>query len=150
LEGNSPVYDPPASIHDVEVLLRGLKDDASYKESFPAYSGSWSLRILKPGRYKISARLFPQRSISEKGQRGEVNLASLNGGLAHIKLGRNEVILRIQKRATSVAVMLDADAGVVDLECWFTGQLSLSRELGAFFVDVERVGEKKFNMKISR
>jgi len=54
------------------------------------------------------------------------------------------VQLRIQNGATAISATTDAEAGVTDLECWFTGQLPLERELGAFFVEIERVGDKKY------
>lgn len=124
-------------------ILQGLKSDNNYKESFPAYSGSWAVNIARPGRYKITASLLPGAATSP----AEKAAMRLLGGTAHVKLGRNEVKLRLIKGASSVSVKTDADAGVTDLECWFTGQLALTRELGAFFVEIERVGEKKFDLK---
>ena len=37
---------------------------------------------------------------------------------------------------------MDLDAGPVDLEIWFDGQLLNDRILGAFFVSLERKGER--------
>jgi len=123
--------------------LRGLNDNEEYKLSFPAYSGSWSVAIRRPGRYKITARLLPNSGIKAEDQR----LAKLQGGYAHIQLGSNKVRLQVMKGATSVSAFIDADQGTTNLECWFVGQLALERELGAFFVEIERVGDKKFDLK---
>lgn len=123
--------------------LRGLKDNEEYKLSFPAYSGSWSVAIRRPGRYKITARLLPDTGIKDEDQR----LAKLQGGYAHIQLGSNKVTLQVMKGATSVSAFIDAEQGATNLECWFVGQLALERELGAFFVEIERTGEKKFDLK---
>ena len=123
--------------------LRGLNDNEEYKLSFPAYSGSWSVAIRRPGRYKITARLLPNSGIRTEDQR----LAKLQGGYAHIQLGSNKVQLQVMKGAASVSAFIDADQGTSNLECWFVGQLALERELGAFFVEIERVGDKKFDFE---
>ena len=39
--------------------------------------------------------------------------------------------------------MLDLDAGPLEMEAWFEGQLLGERKLGAFFVEVDRLGERK-------
>jgi hypothetical protein len=124
-------------------MLRGLNDNAEYKLSFPAYSGSWSVAIRRPGRYKITARLLPNSGVQPEDQQ----LAKLQGGYAHIQLGSNKVRLQVMKGATSVSAFIDADQGTSNLECWFVGQLALERELGAFFVEIERVGDKKFDFE---
>ncbi|NWK54496.1 hypothetical protein HW115_02660 [Verrucomicrobiaceae bacterium N1E253] len=142
-DGSALASEPMVALAKLTAIIRGLHEHESYKQSFPAYSGSWSLNIKRPGRYKLTARLLPASVLSEK-DRG---LAKLLGGRAHFKLGQNEVQLRIQQGAEAVSVLIDADAGITDLECWFTGQLSLERELGAFFVEVERMGDKKFNIE---
>jgi len=143
-DGSALASDPMVYRSRLLATLRGIRDNEDYKESFPAYSGSWSVKIVRAGRYKITARLLPKDGVDPSDEA----LAKLQGGQAHIKLGRNEVQLKLMKGATSVSVLLDADAGVTDLECWFVGQLALERELGAFFVDVERVGEKKFELNL--
>ena len=123
--------------------LRGLNDNEGYKLSFPAYSGSWSVAIRRPGRYKITARLLPNSRIQPEDQR----LAKLQGGYAHFQLGSNKVRLQVMKGATSVSAFIDANQGTSNLECWFVGQLALERELGAFFVVIERIGDKKFDFE---
>lgn len=142
-DGSGIASEPMVYEDKLLAILRGLRDHPDYKESFPAYSGSWSVNLLRPGRFKISARLLPDSGLHDE----DGALAKLQGGLAYARLGGNEVQLRIQKGATSVSVLVDADAGVMDLECWFTGQLSLERELGAFFVEIQRVADKKFDFK---
>ncbi len=94
-------------------------------------------------RSKITASLLPKEATKPE----EKTLAKLLGGQAFIQLGRNKVQLNLLKGASAVSVLVDADAGVTDLECWFTGQLALERELGAFFVEIQRVGDKKFDLK---
>ncbi|BDS08078.1 hypothetical protein NT6N_31180 [Oceaniferula spumae] len=142
-DGSSPLSVPMVYQENLIEVLDALKTNAEYRETFPAYSGSWAVNITRSGRYKITASLLPEGVEGEKHK----NLKKLEGGQAHIKLGRNEVQLRLHKGATSVSVQTDADPGVTDLECWFTGQLPLTRELGAFFVTIERVGDKKFDLK---
>lgn len=142
-DGSSPSSVPVRSIRDLESMIQGIQRDEKYKQSFPGYSGSWSVNIIRSGRYKITARLLNPDGV------GIVSPPALQGGQAHIKLGSNEVRLRLIKGATSVSVTVDAEQGVSDLECWFTGQLSLERELGAFFVEIERVDDKKFKLKAS-
>ena len=140
-DNSSPLSRPIVFQKDLLVMLEGLKNDR-YKEKFPAYCGSWSVNIMKSGRYKITARLLPKSLDSE--------LAKLKAGRAFVQLGGNQVQLTIQKGATAVSATTDAEAGVIDLECWFTGQLPLERELGAFFVEIERVGDKKYNIPIGQ
>ncbi|MBT8043569.1 MAG: hypothetical protein KJO79_01360, partial [Verrucomicrobiae bacterium] len=127
---------------DLLATLRSLHDD-NYRQKFPAYSGSWAVNIVRAGRYKITARLLPEQASSDR----EKELAKLKGGQAFVRLGRNQVQLGLMKGASSISVLVDSDAGVTDLECWFTGQLALERELGAFFVEIERVGDKKFDLQ---
>ncbi len=141
-DGTSPVSRPVVGQKELLDLLAGLADQ-KYRESFPAYSGSWSVHITRPGRYQITARLLPREAASPR----EKPLARLQGGQAFFRLGRNQVQLALQKGASAVSVLTDAEAGVTDLECWFTGQLALERELGAFFVEIKRVGAKKFDLR---
>lgn len=142
-DGTALLSAPMIYQNNLTGILRGLQSNASYKEKFPAYSGSWAVDIARPGRYKITASLLPLSAAAPE----DKELMKLRGGTAHIRLGRNEVRLRLIKGASSVSVKTDADAGITDLECWFTGQLALTRELGAFFVKIERVGDKKFDFK---
>ncbi len=127
------------SVVDILTALRG----GEYRNAFPAYSGSWAVNVRRPGRYKITASLLPKEAQNPE----EKSLAKLQGGQAFFKLGRNQVQLNLLKGASAVSAHIDSDAGGADLECWFTGQLALERELGAFFVEIERVGDKKFDLK---
>lgn len=142
-DGSSPLSAPMVGQQHLLDVLEGLKTSAKYKETFPAYSGSWSVHIARPGRYKITASLLPVETQDPE----QKKLMKLDGGTAHIRLGQNEVQLRLHPGATAVSVQTDAEAGTTQLESWFTGQLSLTRELGAFFVEIERVGDKKFDLK---
>lgn len=138
---SSPSAQPLVYQKDLLGILRELKN-GKYRNAYPAHSGSWSVNIRRPGRYQITASLLP----TDMDARCK-KLARLRGGRAFVRLGGNLVQLQIAKGATSVTVQTDADAGVTDLECWFTGQLALERELGAFFVEIQRVGEKKFEFE---
>lgn len=140
-DGSSPSSQPLVYQKDLLAILEELQDE-EYRQNYPARSGSWSLNIEKPGRYQITARLLPSDIDDERKK-----LAKLRGGRAFVRLGRNLVELQLTKGASSVTVKTDADAGVIDLECWFTGQLALERELGAFFVEIQRVGDKKFDFE---
>ncbi|MBT8038518.1 MAG: hypothetical protein KJO21_13355 [Verrucomicrobiae bacterium] len=142
-DGTLPASQPLVYQKDLVAILHGLTDQ-KYRESFPAYSGSLSVNITRPGRYQMTARLLP----AEAQKPEEKPLAQLQGGRAFFRLGGNQIQLRLQKGASAVSVFTDADAGVTDLECGFTGQLALERELGAFFVEIKRVGDKKFDLKV--
>ena len=63
--------------------------------------------------------------------------------MAHIRAGQEEIRIEIKAGATSFRMPVDLDAGPVDLEVWFDGQLLNERILGAFFVSLERKGERK-------
>ena len=143
VNGESPNSMAMVYQDDLLAILGGLKNNPKYKDEFPAYSGSWAVNITRSGRYKITASLLP--SDTANGQYKE--LMKLAGGTAFIRLGGNVAQLKVMKGATSVTLQMDADAGIIDMECWFTGQLALTRELGAFFVEIERVSDKKFDLK---
>lgn len=140
----SPSSKPVVYKSDLFAMLHGLRDNELYKQSFPSYSGSWAVNITRSGRYKITARLLPEQWMKS----GVKELAMLQGGQAYIKLGNTKVQLGLTRGATAVSVLIDADRGVTNLECWFTGQLSLERELGAFFVDIERIGDKEHDFQL--
>ena len=123
------------SLAEVVTLLTKLKD-SGYREKFPPSSGSWALNIIQPGRYEITARLLPA------GINGD--LAKLKAGRAFVQLGGNQVQLQMNGGSSAITITVDADAGYKELECWFTGQLPLERELGAFYVEIKRIGEKKY------
>ncbi|MCP5535215.1 MAG: hypothetical protein H7A51_03150 [Akkermansiaceae bacterium] len=142
-DGTAPSSKPIIFQDSLVDVLNALRTDEHYRNTFPAYSGSWSVNIIRAGRYRITASLLP-REVSKPEEKA---LAVLRGGEAFVQWGRNKVQLRLLDGATAVSVLTDADAGVTDLECWFTGQLALERELGAFFVEIERVGDKKFDLK---
>lgn len=145
-DGSAMASEPMVYLSKLVAILRGLHENEEYKKSFPAYSGSWSVNIKREGRYKITGRLLPKEGV----QADDVDLGKLLGGRAHARLGRNEVQLRVMKGASSVSMFIDAEEGVTDLECWFTGQLVLERELGAFFVEIERVGDRKYQLKAKK
>ena len=140
--GESPSFRPPKSIGDLKSKLTALLKDEKYRESFPSYSGSWSINIKRAGRYQITARLLPKEEKDAAHYR-------LKKGMAHVRLGKRESQLRLMEGSSQITVQMDVDAGVQDLECWFTGQLALERVLGAFFVTIERVGEKKLDLKLN-
>ncbi|MGE9270369.1 MAG: hypothetical protein ACQKBU_06155, partial [Verrucomicrobiales bacterium] len=64
----------------------------------------------------------------------------------HVRVGKQEVQLQVMEGASSVSVSVDLDEGPQDLEAWFHGQLPGDRKLGAFFVTLERIGEKSMEM----
>jgi len=134
--GGAPSSSPPKSMGDLRSKMSALLSDEKYRESFPSYSGSWSVLIKRPGRYKITACLLPPESGGRR----------LEKGTAHVRLGKREAKLRLIEGSSVITVLMDTDAGVQDLECWFTGQLALERVLGAFFVSIERVGDKKLDL----
>lgn len=142
--GKSPLSRPYVSMAELDHVVRAISENETYRESFPATSGSWSVNIKRSGRYKITAALLMG---SLPGDADAYSGPKLKGGAVHVQLGLNHVQMSLLKGATTVTLMTDADAGVMDLECWFTGQLALERELGAFFVEIQRVGDKKYKLK---
>jgi hypothetical protein len=51
--------------------------------------------------------------------------------------------MEVVKGATAVTLRMDLEAGELDLEAWFSGQLPEGRILGALFAEIERVGDRK-------
>lgn len=112
---------------------------AATRNLLPSISGHWKLELIASGNYEISFSLLPPEATDE--ERNEIG--QLNEGLAHIRVGQEEVQLMAQKGATLIRIPMDLDAGALDLEVWFDGQLLNDRILGAFFVSLERKGPRK-------
>ena len=64
-------------------------------------------------------------------------------GRVHLRSGKRELQMDLRQGATAVTLNLDLAAGELDLEAWFTGQLSDKRILGASFAEIQRLGERK-------
>ena len=67
----------------------------------------------------------------------------LKKGSAHVRAGKREVQAELMEGASWVALEIDLEAGPVDLEAWFGGQLEDDTRIGAFYVEIERVGERR-------
>ena len=63
-------------------------------------------------------------------------------GVSHTVAGRSLLRPEVPTLA-EVTLMLDLDAGPVEMEAWLEGPLLGEKKLAAFFVDVERLGERK-------
>ena len=122
---------------DIRALLKDAQVAAT-RNALPPTSGHWKLDAAREGNYEISFGLLPPEAPAED----RTALAQLRKGVAHLRAGQEEVRVEIQPGATSFRVPLDLDAGPVDLEIWFDGQLLNDRILGAFFASIERKGPR--------
>lgn len=111
---------------------------AGTRNALPSTSGHWKLQVEREGNYEIGFSLLPPEAKAEE----RTAIGQLRPGVAHIRAGQEELRLDIKQGATSFRVPMDLDAGPVDLEVWFSGQLLNERILGAFFASLERKGER--------
>jgi len=112
---------------------------AKTRNSLPSTSGHWKLDIAREGNYEIVFSLLPP----EASEQERKELAQLKTGIAHVRIGKEELRLAIKEGATSFKVPMDLDAGPTNLEIWFDGQLLNDRILGAFFASMEYKGIRK-------
>ena len=112
---------------------------AATRNALPSTSGHWKLHAEREGNYEIGFALLPPEAPAEE----RTAIGQLRPGVAHIRAGQEELRLDVKQGATSFRVPVDLDAGPLDLEIWFDGQLLNERILGAFFVSLERKGERK-------
>jgi arylsulfatase A-like enzyme len=112
---------------------------AGTRNALPSTSGHWKLQVEREGNYEVSFSLLPPEATPDERRA----IGQLRPGVAHLRAGQEELRLEIQQGATSFRVPMDLDAGPLDLEVWFSGQLLNDRILGAFFVSLERKGERK-------
>jgi len=112
---------------------------AGTRNPLPSTSGHWKLQVAREGNYEIIFSLVPPEAPAEDRRA----LGRLRPGTAHVRAGQEEAKMVVQDGATSLKVPLDLDAGPLDLEAWFDGQLLNERILGAFFVSIERKGDRK-------
>ncbi len=111
---------------------------AATRNPLPSTSGHWKLQVAREGSYEMTFSLVPPEVSAEE----RTKLGVLRPGIAHIRAGQEELRLAIKQGASSFRVPVDLDAGPIDLEIWFDGQLLNDRILGAFFASVERKGER--------
>jgi hypothetical protein len=119
-------------------LLEQLADP-SRLAALPAISGHWKLNVAREGHYRVTLRKLPPEATDEERRR----LGKLRAGKVHLRAGRFELQSGVLENATAVTVGMDFAQGPVEFEAWFDGQLPGDRILGAFFVSLERVGERK-------
>ena len=124
-----------ASQSAIRGKLQALSDGAAVAET----AGLWKLRAASAGHYRITLSPLP----AEAAEAERSKLGKLKAGTVHIRSGKREVQMALSKGASSVTLNMDLAAGELDLETWFTGQLSDARILGAFFAEIERLGERK-------
>jgi len=115
---------------------------AKTRNALPELSGHWKLKAVRPGNYMVRMSLVPLDASEEERR----TLGKLRPGVAHVRVGKQEVQLQVMEGASSVAVGVDLDEGPADLEAWFSGQLPDKRKLGAMFVSIERKGEKSVEL----
>ncbi len=111
---------------------------AATRNALPSTSGHWKLQVEREGNYEVGFSLLPPEASAEERR----ELGQLRPGLVHIRAGQEEQRMEVKQGATSFRVPVDLDAGPIDLEIWFDGQLLNDRILGAFFATLERKGER--------
>lgn len=121
----------------VRKVLASVKDGGGGLKD--GLSGHWKLRAERDGHYRVKMSKLPPEAAA--GERRE--LGTLKGGTVHVRVNRNEVRMELLDGASEVSMGIDLEAGPADLEAWFGGQLDGGGPLGAFFVEVSRVGERK-------
>ena len=112
---------------------------AGTRNALPGISGHWKLIAARSGNYRIRMALLPREAPKEE----LALLGKLRPGTAHVRAGQEEVQLQVMEGATEVTLIFDLDAGPIDLEAWFEGQLLGERKLGAFFIGIDRLGARK-------
>jgi len=135
--GADAVWNQPQIKQVLEDLAIPAKRDAH-----PALTGRWWLLADRDGHYKVTLRMLPAEASAEEIKQ----LGRLRQGKAHIRVNREEVIVDVIAGASAVTIGIDVDAGPLDLEAYFDGQLAGGNPLGAFFATVEWVGERKRNI----
>jgi arylsulfatase A-like enzyme len=125
--------------HDaIKRLLKSIQVAAT-RNPVPSISGHWKLQSAREGNYEIGFALLPPEATAA--ERSE--LGRLRKGTAHIRAGQEEIQLEIREGASSFKMPMDLEAGPLDLEVWFDGQLLNERILGAFFASIEYKGPRK-------
>jgi arylsulfatase A-like enzyme len=125
--------------HDsIKRLLKSIQVAAT-RNPLPSTSGHWKLRAAREGNYEMVFALIPPEATADERR----EFAKLRKGTAHIRAGQEEIQLEIREGASSFKMPMDLDAGPLDLEIWFDGQLLNERILGAFFASVEYKGPRK-------
>jgi arylsulfatase A-like enzyme len=119
----------------VRQLLLALTAGGAVAET----AGHWKLRVASAGHYQIKLALLPTEADAAE----RAAISQLKAGTAHLRSGKREVQMQIAQGATAVMFSLDLAAGDLDLEAWFTGQMSDARIVGAMFAEIERRGERK-------
>ena len=127
-----------AASQSSQSAIRRTLTALSHGEAVAETSGHWKLHAASDGHYQI--KLSPLPAEADAAERAQIG--QLKAGTVHIRAGKREVQMNLLKGATAVTLSMDMAAGDLDLEAWFTGQLSDARILGAFFADIERVGER--------
>ncbi len=108
-------------------------------QEVPETAGMWKLRVARDGHYRIRAAMLPAEAPQAEANR----LGQLKAGMLHLRTGKKELQMPVVKGATVATVNMDLAAGDLDLEVWFANQLPGQRILGAFFLEIERTGDRK-------
>ena len=110
-------------------------------------SGPWTIRVERPGRYRISLRRWPKESglalrdpaAPLQGKYGDLMAGkSLPITDARLRVGDSELHKRVNGDDQEVVFETDLEAGEMQLQSWF---LNEAGELlaGAYYVEVERI-----------
>ena len=122
-----------------QVAIRRALGALTRGEAVAETAGHWKLKAVRDGHYQI--RLAPLPGEADAAERSRIG--QLKAGSVHIRTGKREVQMNLLKGASAVMLSMDLPAGDLDVEAWFTGQLPDGRILGAFFAQIERVGDRK-------
>ncbi len=104
-----------------------------------AACGHWKLQCEQEGNYRVRLWLIPPEApAADRSGPGR-----LPAGSAHLQAGRREATTRFPAGAEGAELRVDLDAGPFDLEAWFERTDDKQHRIGAFFVDLERLGERR-------
>lgn len=120
--------------------LRGvLADWHAGGERARSVCGQWKLQCEREGSYRVRMWAVPPEA-AEADRKG---IGLLERGMARVRAGRREAAGGLAAGARGAELRIDLDAGPFDLEGWFERADLKDRRLGAFFVEVEREGERR-------
>lgn len=102
-------------------------------------AGRWRLQVAQTGHYRVTLSKVPNEMAKEDREK----LAPLAAGTIHVRSGKYEEKAKGGKGVTAISLGVDLNEGPADLEAWFENQMGEKQILGAFFISIERIGERK-------
>ncbi len=139
---NSPEHQGLQTQQQLVELLRSIQLER-HRRHIPSTSGGWSIDVKQAGNYELTTYLLPQ---SLSGHADFQRLAGLRAGQMTVQIGSRRMNLIIHEGASRITSQMDLDPGIFHLECVFTHQLGADKLLGAPFIEIKRLGEKKVDI----